>query len=727
MLDLLPFRRLNGLSKKIAEGDAARDRKDWPAAAEAYSKALAKDTANWPIWVQYGHALKESGQIAEAEAAYRRALSIAPQVADTHLQLGHALKLQKDTAGASAAYLQAARLDPQSPHARDELRSLGWTAEEILDDVSPIKPGEAHSERIAESRPATGPGLLGNPGAFQAKNYLNLFADVQELISLGIIDTAEQHYLHYGYRGGRDILTSLASSPPSRAFVLCPSFFKRCGIAEHSRYLADCIEASGLETHRVRTTAELKDFAAEKLRDSVVIVNHGPGLFDGYNPELSEGEATTDVIANLSSFFRRHNARPITFMHSLLDRDNREMFPRQQLWLESPIPIVTTIEAASAVFNILRVEHGMQPTPMPRLEERAARARDYPTIGFFGFFQWGGKNFDALFNVVQRLKGKLVGSVATGNLQDVEKLKQLIEEKGIRCDLGTGWVEDHELAQRLSEADYYYLPQLDYDHWNNSGTARLVMNFRRPVVLPPANPFLDLRDYAIFANENDLPALMAYMRDPKVYASACARAADYAHTHPMTKEMPVLARSLHEVASRTGAKNFIDDQLFCAAQLVAAPYPVFLARVARKIGNRGAQRAASPADGAGLEAEARSNPGASPPPFGALRDGLPGRSRGSVLAGPLSARGLPVPDDGGLFRQRFPLPVEARAEFQRHEAVFCAARREHKCGIGGGRSRARSPGASRRACRPQAGAGIRCPAADLPRGSRSGPRLSRRT
>src|SRR5437867_9090845 len=40
-----------------------------------------------PIWVQYGHALKESGRPREAEAAYRTAIAYDPVNADARLQL----------------------------------------------------------------------------------------------------------------------------------------------------------------------------------------------------------------------------------------------------------------------------------------------------------------------------------------------------------------------------------------------------------------------------------------------------------------------------------------------------------------------------------------------------------------------------------------------------------------------------------------------------------------
>jgi tetratricopeptide (TPR) repeat protein len=118
-------------ARAIANGDRARDAKDWRAAARHYKKALARNPANAPCWVQYGHALKESGRLPEAEAAYRRALAYAPDVADTYLQLGHALKLQGDENAAQAAYLRALALDPAMTAAADELVGLGWSPQHL--------------------------------------------------------------------------------------------------------------------------------------------------------------------------------------------------------------------------------------------------------------------------------------------------------------------------------------------------------------------------------------------------------------------------------------------------------------------------------------------------------------------------------------------------------------------------------------------------------------------
>jgi tetratricopeptide (TPR) repeat protein len=100
-------------------------------AAQYYRKALDQEPNNPPIWVQYGHALKESGNLGEAENAYRKSLELDADVADTHLQLGHVLKIQGRRIEASAAYLRALVLDPALDHASIELRSLGWTTGRI--------------------------------------------------------------------------------------------------------------------------------------------------------------------------------------------------------------------------------------------------------------------------------------------------------------------------------------------------------------------------------------------------------------------------------------------------------------------------------------------------------------------------------------------------------------------------------------------------------------------
>jgi tetratricopeptide (TPR) repeat protein len=115
----------------IALADRARDARDWETAVRHYREALDQQPNNPPIWVQYGHALNEAGNRADAEIAYQKAIELDPDVADTHLQLGHVLKLQGKSAGAAAAYLRALEIDPALHDAMTELLALGWTPNRI--------------------------------------------------------------------------------------------------------------------------------------------------------------------------------------------------------------------------------------------------------------------------------------------------------------------------------------------------------------------------------------------------------------------------------------------------------------------------------------------------------------------------------------------------------------------------------------------------------------------
>ena len=127
----------------IGLANRARDAGEWGLAVRLYRKALDRNSRNPPIWVQYGHALKESGarrdpdKLAQAEIAYRTALFLDPGIADTYLQLGHVLKLQGKTEEAQACYLHALALDSSTSYPLDELGALGWS-EEALSELQRI-------------------------------------------------------------------------------------------------------------------------------------------------------------------------------------------------------------------------------------------------------------------------------------------------------------------------------------------------------------------------------------------------------------------------------------------------------------------------------------------------------------------------------------------------------------------------------------------------------------
>lgn len=126
--------RVDPLLSERSKGDAARDEREWGAAETAYSAHLAVSPNDQPIWVQYGHSLKEQGKLTSAEAAYRRAIEVLPEDADAYLHLGHVLKLLGQRAEAQQAYMYSAELNP-SKAAVDEVVSLG-TAEDAQELIA---------------------------------------------------------------------------------------------------------------------------------------------------------------------------------------------------------------------------------------------------------------------------------------------------------------------------------------------------------------------------------------------------------------------------------------------------------------------------------------------------------------------------------------------------------------------------------------------------------------
>ncbi|TDT96947.1 glycosyltransferase involved in cell wall biosynthesis [Azorhizobium sp. AG788] len=131
----------------VSKADAHRDARNWPQATEQYRLALEVNPKMAPIWVQFGHSLKESGDIRKAEEAYIRALQIDPEEPDTYLQLGHVLKMSGRIEEATNAYFASLSRDPKLPHPRVELAALGYSPIEVeigvrVRQLSGVKAGQ---------------------------------------------------------------------------------------------------------------------------------------------------------------------------------------------------------------------------------------------------------------------------------------------------------------------------------------------------------------------------------------------------------------------------------------------------------------------------------------------------------------------------------------------------------------------------------------------------------
>src|ERR1700760_1152841 len=89
-----PAKVKNTVNGYIQIADRCRDARNWEGARSNYEEALALNPSLQPIWIQLGHARKESGDHAAAEEAYREALNLKPTDADVYLQLGHLYKIR---------------------------------------------------------------------------------------------------------------------------------------------------------------------------------------------------------------------------------------------------------------------------------------------------------------------------------------------------------------------------------------------------------------------------------------------------------------------------------------------------------------------------------------------------------------------------------------------------------------------------------------------------------
>ncbi len=144
ILGATPGRRASGDLLRLA--DAARDRKDYPAAAKLYDQALraAAPTVDILLVLQCGHMYKDAGNFAEAEARYLKALGLEPNNAEVLLQLGHFYKTAGHPADARRYYREALAAEPGLADAEAELHRLG-TGAELPSDKRP--PGAAFSGR----------------------------------------------------------------------------------------------------------------------------------------------------------------------------------------------------------------------------------------------------------------------------------------------------------------------------------------------------------------------------------------------------------------------------------------------------------------------------------------------------------------------------------------------------------------------------------------------------
>jgi glycosyltransferase involved in cell wall biosynthesis len=101
------------------KGNQCRDARDWRGAVNAYTRHLAFNNADQPIWVQLGHAWKEQGQLEEAAQAYQTAVDLDIDDADANTHLADILRRLDRGEEALAAYERANKSAPNTESLRN--------------------------------------------------------------------------------------------------------------------------------------------------------------------------------------------------------------------------------------------------------------------------------------------------------------------------------------------------------------------------------------------------------------------------------------------------------------------------------------------------------------------------------------------------------------------------------------------------------------------------------
>ena len=107
---LWTMERLAVAAGAVREAGAGRN---WRAAAAAYASYLEASPDDGPIWVQYGHALREIGDPTGAMIAYRQAAALPASEEDGWFQLAGVLRSQGLDAAAAPHFRRALQLAPR--------------------------------------------------------------------------------------------------------------------------------------------------------------------------------------------------------------------------------------------------------------------------------------------------------------------------------------------------------------------------------------------------------------------------------------------------------------------------------------------------------------------------------------------------------------------------------------------------------------------------------------
>jgi glycosyltransferase involved in cell wall biosynthesis/tetratricopeptide (TPR) repeat protein len=217
----------------LRRANAARASKQWRTAAAEYAHYLTLRPMDFAVWVQRGHAEKESGYLDAAERCYLQALSINAGDADLWLQLGHLYKIKGRHDLALDSYEKCLAFDPRNQDADREILHYRLSGQGLISsetttgaaqDVLPREEGAAPDAGPPAREDKPSQSAVDGLGALDAQalpaSDAALQREVEAIRNSGLFDEAYyraaypdmaspeidviRHYCEHGWREGRN-------------------------------------------------------------------------------------------------------------------------------------------------------------------------------------------------------------------------------------------------------------------------------------------------------------------------------------------------------------------------------------------------------------------------------------------------------------------------------------------------------------------------------------------
>ncbi len=125
--------------------------KQWPAAIDLISRAIALHPSPAMYHNNLGNALRGAGQREAASAAYERAIQLQPDYAEAHGNLGTTRRDQARFADALACYKNAIRLDPNLAQARGDMATVLKDQGRVEEAIEQYRRAVAQDPKLVEA------------------------------------------------------------------------------------------------------------------------------------------------------------------------------------------------------------------------------------------------------------------------------------------------------------------------------------------------------------------------------------------------------------------------------------------------------------------------------------------------------------------------------------------------------------------------------------------------